>query len=153
MWLAVCSWRSIVKGIGLSFFSAVHGLFENVVFAPELFYLFLSVHEVHVGVNFVVHVIFLLFLCQLLSASVNLNKERLDAMLDLGFSSFRSPDALLSFLKNRRKSDTTYCTSNVLFRSMRNKKRPRPVIGRGRTLYHLITSVRDTLLASLYISL
>ena len=46
MGLAVCGGRAVIKGVGRAFLAAVHALFKNVVFIPEIFDLFFSVHEV-----------------------------------------------------------------------------------------------------------
>ena len=36
VWLTICSWRAIIKSICLSFFSAIHGFLENVIFRALL---------------------------------------------------------------------------------------------------------------------
>ena len=60
MRLAVCSRRSIVKSIGLALLTIFHGFLKNIIFTPEFFRFLLALNEVHVGVNFVVHVILLI---------------------------------------------------------------------------------------------
>src|SRR5699024_3430597 len=47
--------RSVIEGIGRTFFTVFHALFENVIVFPELFYFFLPFYKVEVCSNFLIH--------------------------------------------------------------------------------------------------
>ena len=49
MRFSVCCRRSVIKCVGFSLFSLFHTFFKNMIFLPELFCLFLSVHKVQIG--------------------------------------------------------------------------------------------------------
>jgi len=53
--LAVCSWRAIIKGVGLSFLAVFHALLKDVIVIPELLDLFFSVYEIQIRINFLIH--------------------------------------------------------------------------------------------------
>ena len=50
--LAVCSWRAVIKGVGLSFLAVFHALLKDVIVIPELLDLFFSVYEIQIRINF-----------------------------------------------------------------------------------------------------
>ena len=56
MGLTICGRRSIIEGVGLSFFLILLKRFvKNIIVAPEFLDFLLTLNEVHIGVNFVVH--------------------------------------------------------------------------------------------------
>ena len=55
MRLSVRRWRPVIKGIGLASFADLHALLKNMPVLPKLPRLFLTLHKIQVGVNFVVH--------------------------------------------------------------------------------------------------
>ena len=60
VWLAVCSWRSVVECVSRTFFTILHTFFKNMVFFPEFFYFFLAIYEIEIRVYFLVQSFFLL---------------------------------------------------------------------------------------------
>ena len=60
MRFSVCCRRSVIKGIGLTFFAVLHTFFKNVIFFPELLCGFLTIHELKVRRNFLIHLSILL---------------------------------------------------------------------------------------------
>ena len=48
--------RSVVEGVGLTFFTVVDTLLKDVVFFPEFFHFFLAFHKIHTCEDFVIHV-------------------------------------------------------------------------------------------------
>ena len=55
MRLAVCRGRAVIEGIGRAFLSVFHTLFENVIIFPKFFNFFFAIHEIEIGVYFLVH--------------------------------------------------------------------------------------------------
>ena len=55
MGLSVGCGRSVIEGIGFSFFSVFHALSENIIIFPELFRFLFSLNEIEICGNFFVH--------------------------------------------------------------------------------------------------
>ena len=49
VWFTICCRRTIIKCICLSLFTLFHTFFKNMVFFPELFCVFFSLHEIQIG--------------------------------------------------------------------------------------------------------
>ena len=57
MGLSVCSGRSIIKGIGRAFLSAVDTFSENIVLLPKSLYRLFPFHKVQIGRYLLVHIL------------------------------------------------------------------------------------------------
>ena len=55
MWLTVSGRWSIIEGISWAFFSGIDRFLEDVIFFPERYHFFFSVHEGRVFVYFLIH--------------------------------------------------------------------------------------------------
>ena len=56
VWFSVGRRRSVVEGVGLTFFTVVDTLLKDVVLFPEFFHFFLAFHKIHTCGDFVIHV-------------------------------------------------------------------------------------------------
>jgi hypothetical protein len=55
MGLSIRGRRPVIKGIGRPILPCIHALRKNIIFFPEQFHFFFSVHKIQTGIDFLIH--------------------------------------------------------------------------------------------------
>jgi len=76
MRLSVCSRRSVIECVGLSFFSAVDTLLENIMLFPECAGLLLTIYEIQITVYFLINSCHVLLLKNWVKKTSSSNRTR-----------------------------------------------------------------------------